>query len=103
MFVSGFAVIDGLLFVPDRYQNRFLGFPVASLATDMEATRVLGEPDFSTLGFTYSSADGSAMVNPPSPDAILADLFDDYVWLSDGGNRVVRIRWERFPAYLYPR
>lgn len=100
---SRLAMIDDHLWVPDRDQGRMLGFDTTSVATDMDASFVLGQSDFTTMVTIPAADDGSTFETLVGPTAIANDADGGYVWVSEEfQHRIIRIRRPAFERYLGP-
>jgi hypothetical protein len=102
--VGSMALLDGLLWVPDRTNGRVLGFDTAQLAIGMAASKVLGQSDFTTRVRRLSNADGSSFFSMEMPSAIVEDPDGQHIWVADdNGSRVYRFKRGAFSRFLYPQ
>ena len=94
------AVIDGVLYIPERQNNRILGFKVSDLASGMNADYLVGQSAWDEKSFDkLGNSDGSMYSNLYGPTAVMEDPNGKYVWIVESySHRVMRVKKEDFLA-----
>jgi len=104
-WVAAVAMTDfgGHVWIPDRTNDRIMGFDTDKLQNGMAATRLIGQKDFTTVTHVPSTPDGAAFVNLNGPTEMVRDPDGEHVWITEQwANRVARVRadalWKRTVA-----
>ncbi|MEO5968379.1 MAG: hypothetical protein ABIQ95_00505 [Bdellovibrionia bacterium] len=101
-YIVSSAIIDNFIFTADKNRGRILGFDMSNITNGMDATRVLGQTNYTdSKYYPYGSADGKSLGYLNSPVGIVPDPGGKYIWIADRwAYRVIRIKRSAFWKYV---